>query len=486
MILNNSQNGFAIFFSDRSRFAKKADENYSVILKTAADALLDGCTKYSLEVVKAVSAIVKSQKYVESDDLKLLSAQMIAPYSRFTTFFLDPRVKLWRGLTLDTYDVRTLASTTLTVGEKELLSSALTEIVVNESLASGLILSEDEINDSNGDTEPETPAPVVTESFHYAQSPLRYADVDVGAGNFATLKGYTDCSLDSVSLCNLTPYALPVPASIITAWKMAAPNYTWGATTARLQGFKLDNILTPSAATVSAKTASNFDFSCSLLNAEARKILVEFSGDAKSKLISASHIMHSGGIGGFFATPVALNGFRWRWLADNLMEVEIDQGFAISAQFDLPANVLDGLVPTSSYASYMKMIMYCTQANIPYGMDASYRPTFSCPVGSLRLSRTIQNTATTGTGTFAQATAANSYPIALDSIGLASGMANGNGVQIGGLTIAPASFPTAIAAKKSTVKDAAFRLSFVSDVTLVSVKALKSVLSAPATISGVV
>lgn len=496
MILNSGTSQSPVFFDNRIKFGVAPSQFCASLLKLGADSLIEGVTVYSLNISKVISILARDEKYSKSEEFTLIKSYLTTSYRRFYTINKDFRVRLWDGENLTAQLITGLKAITFTTGEAEIMSQALTQIVINESLASGLIASEDEVNFSSGDSEPDpvvTPG-VVEESFHYAQAPLYYADIVVGPGNFAKPNGYDVCTFDSVSLVESSQSNVQLLGWAVTGLANYGQNLSWGAASGHLLSTKWNKISTPSMANVTTKVGTSFNILCDLKMSEARKVLVEFSGNAKAQFNGMKHVFHSGFYSSVFTGITMTNGFRYRWLADNLLEIEVDYGYQAVGSFDLPARLIDGRHEATSSA-YGNTGVFAMRARVPgftYSTDAAGNVTTNATMANIGICKSDLVAGNTyfkyppTVGAVYNLTVMNDlYPF-IPTGGPGRIVATANGYfGMAGFTIDPSSIPSAIAAKKTTAIDAIVSLSFLSAVTVVSVVAYKAKLAPQSTLVSV-
>lgn len=347
-------NGISLF-SDHM-FYGRTSANCSTTLVSLLSKILgewEPISCYTADLQKVIKLVVTYNKYSESEELQALKTFMALGEIRFGAE-KHPLSQLWSGKRLTKSDSQYLATEVSLVAKKPLLFRALWNVLVNESLALGLITFDDELVEPNGDapSEEEPVVPVApVQSFHFAQLPLEYCDVVVDKG-FASIKGYEDCGTDSVKLVARESYAFPVPAKYVSALTYSAPNIvrSWGSTTARLDGWRSVDVSTPGPMSTVTASGTVFDFVANIATNEARKILLEFSAPV-DKLLTGFYHKHSiGRFGGFFKLTPITNAWEFRWLADNLLEIVVNGGVSNNSILDLPAPMTNDTLE-SSYAS---------------------------------------------------------------------------------------------------------------------------------------
>lgn len=325
-------------FSDRSKYGVTSATYYSQILRFGATVYELQSRMLTLDDAKFLVALFSSSKYNAELELSYLIS---ACFSRVTAFpsLNDYLIRQFVYKQKIEY-AQSVIGYELSMSGWELYMQAVKELIINESLASGIILSEEELDDENGDSgeDPEEPVVVVpNEPFHYAQAPLYYYDVIVGNGNFATMKGYSLVAEDSVTVGGLSANKsnLTMLGRYCTNNNNGTRVYAVNSGRIEVDGFApIGQLGYYSSLTATLK---QFILKCKL--SKTRKILVEFTGTPQYKFQKLGLKISYGGYFGAWAPVSLIAPLKYRWIADNLLEIEVDSTLSLSGSFRSPEGV---------------------------------------------------------------------------------------------------------------------------------------------------
>lgn len=347
------------FFQNRLLYANLDSSSNDGLLLAALSLDKDLPGTHTIKVVKFLSLLKSYTKYNKVGEYELFArwyAKNELGYGGKT-----PIGRLLLSPSISTADTVVLKELPLSSSQKELLSNAVDEIVINESLALGRFISEDELIEASGDGSSDpgsegssgTVDPTVPfESFHYAQLPLAYADVEVAPQSlFANITGFTRDDA-SVKVGVTEPYAWPCKCSIHNTTTTSGSGYSYVATpnwitgNCLLYGKRWKWVTPPGSATLSIIKARSFTVKVDDPEKLVRKILVEFKGSPMASLKSMSHPVVRADFTTTFKSRVAINPFQFRWLADNLLEIVVNYGLQVSGIVDIPSKIVAATIPS--------------------------------------------------------------------------------------------------------------------------------------------